>query len=54
MAEGKGEGGIRVDTPSIFIVREAGMEAWVAINWWVGASERDGHQRLAKVLSENI
>ena len=22
------------------------MEALVAINWWVGASERDGHQDL--------
>ena len=43
---GGGEGGGRdqggaQDTPSIFIVRGARMEAWVAINWWVGASERE-------------
>ena len=29
------------------------MEAKVAINWWVGASERDGHQDL-HVFAEDL
>ena len=37
---GRDQGGAQ-DTPSIFIMRGARMEAWVAINWWVGASERE-------------